>query len=57
MRLISVLMGAPTDAARADNSEALLNWAKKLGVDLSVLRESIRYNSELLASQGIEKDS
>ena len=26
MRLISVLMGAPTDAARADNSEALLNW-------------------------------
>lgn len=26
MRLIAVLMGAPTDAARADNSEALLNW-------------------------------
>ena len=25
-RLISIVMGAPTDAARADDSEALLNW-------------------------------
>lgn len=26
MRLISIVMGAPTDAARADDSQALLNW-------------------------------
>ncbi|OGT33215.1 MAG: serine-type D-Ala-D-Ala carboxypeptidase [Gammaproteobacteria bacterium RIFCSPHIGHO2_02_FULL_39_13] len=26
MRLISVVMGAPTNAARSDNSQALLNW-------------------------------
>ena len=39
------------------DTEALFNWAKKRGVNLSVLGAAIDYNSEKLASQGIKKDS
>lgn len=39
------------------DTEAFFNWARKIGVKLRILGESIKSNSERLASQGIEKDS
>ncbi len=39
------------------DTEALLFWADQRGVDLSILREAVGYNSRLLKSQNIKKDS
>lgn len=39
------------------DTEAFLNWAESHGVDLSVLRQAVEFNSSLLASQKIKKDS
>lgn len=39
------------------DTEAFLAWAKQSGVNLSVLAEVVKFNSELLASQNIKKDS
>ncbi|MDO8443389.1 MAG: hypothetical protein Q7S78_00050 [Candidatus Azambacteria bacterium] len=39
------------------DTEALLFWASQYQIDLSVLRKAVEYNSRLLESQGIKKDS
>lgn len=39
------------------DTEAFLKWASDHGVDLSVLRQAVEFNSALLASQKIKKDS
>ena len=39
------------------DSEAFLVWAEENGINLSVLRQSVEYNSALLESQNIKKDS
>ena len=39
------------------DSEAFLIWAQEKGVDLTILKQAIEFNSELLASQNIKKDS
>lgn len=39
------------------DTEALLFWADQRGTDLSILREAVGYNSRLLKSQNIKKDS
>lgn len=39
------------------DTEAFLKWASDWGVDLSVLRQAVEFNSTLLASQKINKDS
>jgi len=39
------------------DTEAFLTWAKQQGANLSVLRKAVEYNSRLLESQNIKKDS
>jgi UDPglucose 6-dehydrogenase len=39
------------------DTEAFLIWAKEKGVDLTILKQAIEFNSELLASQNIKKES
>ena len=39
------------------DTEAFLKWADSQGIDLSVLRQVVEFNSALLASQNIKKDS
>lgn len=39
------------------DTEAFLEWADNRGIDLSVLRQAVEFNSSLLSSQNIEKDS
>ncbi|MDO8676852.1 MAG: hypothetical protein Q7K16_04400 [Candidatus Azambacteria bacterium] len=39
------------------DTEAFLKWAEGKGIDLSVLRTAVEFNSALLASQKINKDS
>lgn len=39
------------------DTEAFLKWASDYGIDLSVLRQAVEFNSSLLASQKIKKDS
>ncbi|MBI2635396.1 MAG: UDP-glucose/GDP-mannose dehydrogenase family protein [Parcubacteria group bacterium] len=39
------------------DTEAFLKWAEGNGIDLSVLRQAVEFNSMLLASQKIKKDS
>ena len=39
------------------DTEAFLKWASEHGIDLSILRQAVEFNSALLASQKIKKDS
>lgn len=39
------------------DTEAFLKWAGDNDINLSVLRQAVEFNSALLASQGIKKDS
>ncbi len=39
------------------DTEAFLIWAKEKGVDLTILKQAVEFNSALLASQNIKKDS
>lgn len=39
------------------DTEAFIKWASVRGIDLSVLRTAVEFNSALLASQKIKKDS
>ncbi len=39
------------------DSEAFLVWAREKGVDLTILKQAIEFNSKLLASQNIKKES
>jgi len=39
------------------DTEAFLAWADQQGADLSVLRGAVEYNSKLLESQNVKKDS
>ncbi len=63
MRLISVVMGTPTDAARANESQALLNWGfrfyknhKLFNSGEPIARPRIWLGAEKYAAMGVSDD-